>query len=124
VNARDHSNRTPLMFAAKHASVEMCYLLVQHKSELSSKNCNGDTALHEACRSEKIDNVMYLVSLNYSLLNEINNQKKLPEQTTTIWRNKEVRNFIKDIRTSHLDAVRSKFSFWENCKELYSILKG
>jgi len=62
LNARDHSGKTPLMYAAKTGIVENCKLLVEMGAVVDAVDNNGETALIYAAKEGKDEVFEYLVS--------------------------------------------------------------
>lgn len=60
-NARDHTERTPLHWAAAIGSAALVQLLIKHGADDSLLDQNGATALHYAAQHARLDCIAMLL---------------------------------------------------------------
>jgi len=72
VNTKDEQGNSPLFYAAKNGSKEVCDFLVRHKAYVNEPCSNGNTPLHMAFSSGQIMVVILLISYggNLNILNQ------------------------------------------------------
>ena len=64
---RNAAGKTPLILAVEHQRGEVLELLLAHGANVSKKDTAGDTALHIAARSNRVDALARLLGVNEEL---------------------------------------------------------